>query len=179
MGKKRTPDLRDVMLVDGYNMIGSWPELVTLSRISLQEARDHLLNRLADYQAFSGRRVIVVFDAYRVPGLGGVFAQNQISVHFTKEKETADECIERFVHELTHRRRQIYVATSDSVEQHVAFGQGALRVSARELLIEIEHSKREVKTFIERDQPSNKRNPLESKMSADVLSKLEQMRRGK
>ncbi|GJM71536.1 hypothetical protein HMSSN036_37520 [Paenibacillus macerans] len=48
-------DLRDVLLVDGYNMIGGWPELAELSKRDLQEARDRLLERLADYQAFSGR----------------------------------------------------------------------------------------------------------------------------
>jgi hypothetical protein len=178
MGKKQKLDMRDVLLVDGYNMIGSWPQLVAMSRISLQEARDHLLNQLADYQAFSGRRVIVVFDAYKVPGLGGAFAQNKITVHFTKEKETADECIERFVHELMHRRRQIYVATSDSVEQHVAFGQGALRISARELLLELEQNKRDVKQYIDVDRPNSNRNPLEGKMKEDIRSKLEEWRRG-
>lgn len=179
MGKKQNPDFRDVLLVDGYNMIGAWPELVAMSRISLQEARDYLLNQLADYQAYSGRRVIVVFDAYKVPGLGGAFAQNKIAVHFTKEKETADECIERFVHELTHRRRQIYVATSDSTEQHVAFGKGALRISARELLIELDQSKLDVTKYIERDRPMSQRNAMEGKMKEDIRSKLEEWRRSK
>lgn len=63
-------DMRDVLLVDGYNMIGAWPELSALVQSGMQEARDRLLERLADHQAYSGRRVIVVFDAYRVPGLG-------------------------------------------------------------------------------------------------------------
>lgn len=124
-------DSRDVLLVDGYNMIGDWPELTRLAESGLEEARNRLLSRLADYQAFSGRRVIVVFDAYLVPGLGRSYSQSKVQIYFTKEKETADECIERLVRELSTRRRQIYVATSDMVEQHVIFGQGALRVSAR------------------------------------------------
>lgn len=171
--------MRDVLLVDGYNMIGSWPELVRMSRISLQEARDRLLDMLSDYQAFSGRMVIVVFDAYKVPGLGASFAQSKVKVHFTREKETADECIERYVQELMHRRRQIYVATSDAVEQHVAFGKGALRVSARELLIEVEQSKRDVKTYIHQDKPNMKKNPIDGKLSDDLRSIFEQWRRGK
>ncbi|MBU5443738.1 MULTISPECIES: NYN domain-containing protein [unclassified Paenibacillus] len=171
-------DVRDVLLVDGYNMIGSWPELVELARISLQDARDRLLERLAEYQAFSGRRVIVVFDAYKVPGLGASYVQSKVEIHFTKEKETADECIERFVRELSRRRRQIYVATSDSVEQHVAFGQGALRVSARELSIEIEQSRKEVKGMIERDGAVSHKNPLAGKLSPDIRNLFEKWRRG-
>lgn len=144
-------DWRDVLLVDGYNMIGGWPELAALSQIGMQEARDRLMDLLADYQAYSGRRVIAVFDAYRVPGLGRSFVQGKVQVFFTKEKETADECIERLVGEFSNRRRQIYVATSDFVEQHIIFAQGALRISARELHLEIEENQKQVKKLSNRE----------------------------
>ena len=170
-------DLRDVLLVDGYNMIGGWPELAKLSNTNMQEARDQLLERLANYQAFSGRRVIAVFDAYRVPGLGKSFSQSKVQVYFTREKETADECIERLVGELTHRRRQIYVATSDFIEQHVIFAQGALRISARELLIEVEDSEQDIQKMIEKDISKSTRNTLDGKLSPEVLKRFEQWRR--
>lgn len=170
-------DSRDVLLVDGYNMIGDWPELTKLAESGLEEARNRLLFRLADYQAFSGRRVIVVFDAYLVPGLGKSFTQSKVQIYFTKEKETADECIERLVRELSMRRRQIYVATSDMVEQHVIFGQGALRVSARELLIEVEQNEKELKKRLEEDQAKTRRNTLGGKLSPDVLKEFERWRR--
>ena len=170
-------DSRDVLLVDGYNMIGDWPELTKLAESGLEEARNRLLFRLADYQAFSGRRVIVVFDAYLVPGLGKSFTQSKVQIYFTKEKETADECIERLVRELSMRRRQIYVATSDMVEQHVIFGQGALRVSARELLIEVEQNEKELKKRMEEDQARTTRNTLGGKLSPDVLKEFERWRR--
>ncbi|WP_338707130.1 NYN domain-containing protein [Paenibacillus amylolyticus] len=170
-------DSRDVLLVDGYNMIGDWPELTKLAESGLEDARNRLLFRLADYQAFSGRRVIVVFDAYLVPGLGKSFTQSKVQIYFTKEKETADECIERLVRELSMRRRQIYVATSDMVEQHVIFGQGALRVSARELLIEVEQNEKELKKRLEEDQAKTTRNTLGGKLSPDVLKEFERWRR--
>ncbi|MCL6605845.1 MAG: NYN domain-containing protein [Paenibacillus sp.] len=170
-------DWRDVLLVDGYNMIGGWPDLAELSHSGMKEARDRLLDMLADYQAFSGRRIIAVFDAYRVPGLGRAFVQGKVQVYFTKEKETADECIERLVGELTHRRRQIYVATSDLVEQHVIFAQGALRLSARELRLEIEENQREVKKVIDSPGPRASRHALEDKLPPDVRNKLEDWRR--
>jgi predicted RNA-binding protein with PIN domain len=169
--------LRDVLLVDGYNMIGGWPSLAKLSQISMQEARDELLARLADYQAFSGRKVIAVFDAYRVPGLGKSFSQSKVQVYFTKEKETADECIERLVGELTRRSRQIYVATSDLIEQHVIFARGALRLSARELLIEVENSEQMIQKRIKEDQAKSTRNTLDGKLSPDIREIFERWRR--
>ena len=170
-------DWRDVLLVDGYNMIGGWPFLAELSKIGMNEARDVLLEKLSDYQAFSGLRVIVIFDAYRVPGLGKSFTQGKVQVYFTKEKETADECIERLVGELSHRRRKIYVATSDLMEQHIIFALGALRVSARELLTQVEQSEREVKRKIEEDQAKSNRNTLDNKLSPEVLKMFERWRR--
>lgn len=170
-------DWRDVLLVDGYNMIGGWPDLAELSHTSMKEARDRLLDMLADYQAFTGRRVIAVFDAYRVPGLGRAFVQGQIQVYFTKEKETADESIERLVGELSHRRREVYVATSDLVEQHVIFAQGALRLSARELRLEIEENQRQVKKAIDPRGSLSSRHALEDKLPPEVRNKMEDWRR--
>ncbi|BFH65472.1 ribosome-dependent mRNA decay endonuclease Rae1/YacP [Paenibacillus azoreducens] len=163
--------------MDGYNMIGAWPSLAKLSQISMQEARDELLGKLADYQAFTGRKVIAVFDAYRVPGLGKSFAQSKIQVYFTKEKETADECIERLVGELSLRSRKIYVATSDFIEQHVIFARGALRVSARELLIEVENCEKAIQNRIRHDHAPSKRNTLESKLKPDLREIFEKWRR--
>lgn len=170
-------DWRDILLVDGYNMIGGWPELAALSQAGMQGARDRLLDMLADYQAFSGLRVIAVFDAYRVPGLGRSFVQGKVQVFFTKEKETADECIERLVGEFTHRRRQISVATSDFVEQHVVFAQGALRISARELRLEIEENQKQVKKAIEPGSVSSTRHSLEDKLPPETRKRLEDWRR--
>ncbi|WP_136609094.1 NYN domain-containing protein [Paenibacillus dokdonensis] len=170
-------DLRDVLLVDGYNMIGAWPSLAKLSQISMQEARDNLLGKLADYQAFTGRKVIAVFDAYRVPGLGKAFAQSKIQVYFTKEKETADECIERLVGELSLRSRKIYVATSDFIEQHVIFARGALRLSARELLIEVENCEKAIQNRIRSDHASSTRNTLDSKLKPELREIFEKWRR--
>lgn len=167
----------DVLLVDGYNMIGAWPELSALKREKLEHARDRLLDMLSDYQSFAGLTVIVVFDAFKVPGLGAEVRHQQLHVVYTRERETADECIERLVGEWTSVRRNLYVATSDLVEQHVAFGRGALRLSARELRLEVLQSRTDIQVAIRRDAAA-KRNPLDAALSDEVHRKLEQMRRG-
>lgn len=167
-----------VLIVDGYNMIGAWPELTALAEHRLEDARDRLIEMLADYQAFTGMKVILVFDAHQVPGLGGKYRHYQVDVRYTKEKETADECIERLVSSRVGKRREVYVATSDYTEQRVTFGQGALRISARELLIEVRESRKKISTSL-REQSDTRRNPFDGKMSDELREIMEKWRRGK
>lgn len=169
--------MEEILIVDGYNMIGAWPELILLKDDRLEEARDRLIEMLADYHGFSGQRVILVFDAYRVPGLGASYKQHRLKIIYTKEKETADECIERLVRELSGRRRRIIVATSDLTEQHVAFALGALRMSARELLLEIENARTQVRKKLE-EPVERVSNPLEGRLSGEIQDILEKWRRG-
>lgn len=170
----------DVMLIDGYNMIGDWPELVKLKDIALEEARERLLDMLADYQGFTGMHMFVVFDAHLMTGKGSIYKQHGMTVVYTKEKETADECIERICADWINKRRNVYVATSDMAEQHVIFGQGALRMSARELLQEIKQNEKNIKVVIkDQDYDIQQRSVVEQRLSDDVRAKFEQMRRGK
>jgi hypothetical protein len=167
----------DCLIVDGYNIIGAWPELEKLKQERLESARDRLLDLLAEYQSYSGVKITVVFDAFRVPGAGASFRHHRLKVVFTREKETADECIERLVGEMKSVRRNVYVATSDQVEQTVAFGRGAFRVTARELQLAVEEGRREIERMIRREPPP-KRNPLGGVVSPDIQLRLERLRRG-
>ncbi len=169
--------MKEVLIVDGYNMIGAWPELSSLAKLSLEDARDRLVEYLADYQGFSGRKVILVFDAHQVPGKGKKYRQHRVDVRYTREKETADECIERLAADMARMRHHVYVATSDYTEQRVTFGQGALRISARELWIEINNSRREMEEVIERNKQPE-RNSFDAKISSDLMEILEKWRRG-
>lgn len=168
----------DILLVDGYNMIGAWPVLEKLKAIDLEEARDKLLDMLADYQGFTGMAVYIIFDAHQVPGLGATFKHHKLTIVYTKEKETADECIERMVVELYKKRRHLYVATSDLVEQHVAFAHGALRLSARELLIEIEQNRKQIELTL-MEETKSRRNTVDNSLSLEIRTQLERLRRGK
>ncbi|WP_409343435.1 NYN domain-containing protein [Paenibacillus sp. MBLB4367] len=170
--------MEEVLIVDGYNIIGAWPDLQRMKDLDLEEARDKLIGLLSDYQAFSGMRVIVVFDAHQVPGLGGKYTQHKLKVMYTKEKETADELIERLVNEWMARRRRIYVATSDMTEQNVIFGKGALRVPARELLVKVNESRKEVRRSIDSGRQTRK-NSVDDYLSEEAKSILEKWRRGK
>ena len=56
---------------------------------------------------------------------------------YTKEAETADQYIEKTVHEIG-KKYHVTVATSDRLEQVIILGQGGSRMSARELREEID-----------------------------------------
>mgnify|MGYP002511776972 CR=1 FL=1 len=167
---------KNILLVDGYNVIGAWAELREMKKERLEEARNLLIERMAEYKAYTGWRVIIVFDAYLTRGIESKLKQYDVEVLFTRENETADERIEKFVSELIERRVQIHVATSDYTEQWVIFAQGALRKSARELEIEMKNIMAsiagEVRNY-EEERPASK-----IQLSPEVKEQFERWRRG-
>ncbi|AGT30551.1 hypothetical protein M493_00790 [Geobacillus genomosp. 3] len=135
----------NILIVDGYNIIGAWPALRRLKEEGdLAAARDLLIDKMADYKGFTGDHVVIVFDAHLVQGNEKKYKHYDIDVIFTKEHETADERIERLAKTFMNARTKVYVATSDYTEQWTVFSQGALRKSARELLYEIETVERDI-----------------------------------
>lgn len=165
-----------ILVVDGYNIIGAWEELKRLKEKEIGQARDRLIEIMAEYQAYSGHKVIIVFDAYYVKGIASKLKQYKVDIIFTKEKETADECIERLIKKIKNIKTQVYVATSDYAEQRTIFGQGALRKSARELLIEISDTRREIEASIEMHK--NEQSTSKIRLNQEILEKFEKMRRG-
>ena len=109
-----------------------------------------LVSILSNYQGFRKCVVILVFDAYKVKGNpGSVQTVNGIKVVYTREAETADTYIERATYEL-RRERRVRVATSDSMEQVIILGHGAMRVSARTFHAEIEETEGQISALVER-----------------------------
>ncbi|MEA4923051.1 MAG: translation factor GTPase family protein [Eubacteriaceae bacterium] len=132
----------EYLLVDGYNLIFAWPELKSLADADFGGARDKLVDILCNYQGYTGCRLIVVFDAYKVSGgTGSVEHVHGIDVVYTKEAETADMYIERVTHQMGGRYR-VRVATSDGMEQMIILGHGAIRVSSRAFIEEIKQAEK-------------------------------------
>ncbi|RIU88988.1 NYN domain-containing protein [Oceanobacillus picturae] len=165
-----------VLVVDGYNIIGDWEELKQLKEKEIGQARDRLIELMAEYQAYSGHRVIVVFDAYYVRGITSKTKTFKVEVIYTKEKETADECIEKLVKTLKNVQTQVYVATSDYAEQRTIFGQGALRKSARELQIELKNIERDIEATIEQHKKVQSKSKIV--LNEEIMEKFEKWRRG-
>ena len=77
---------------------------------------------------------------------------------YTKEAETADQYIEKVVHEIG-RKYHVTVVTSDGVEQVVTLGQGGTLISAREFLEEVKENLKKCLREIAQEMEGNKREP--------------------
>ncbi|EMA6344625.1 NYN domain-containing protein [Bacillus cytotoxicus] len=168
--------MNDILIVDGYNIIGAWKDLKKLRDVDLQASRDALIDKMADYQGYTGTKVMIVFDAYTVQGIEKKMKQSRVEVIFTRKNQTADEKIEQLASELRNINTQVYVATSDYTEQWVIFGQGALRKSARELELEVQAMEQQVRH--ETKATKEKQPAMRTIFSKDITEKLEKLRRG-
>lgn len=131
----------EYLIVDGYNIIFAWDELKDLAKTNIDSAKDRLKDLLCNYQGYKGCKAMVVFDGYRVKGNTGSYVRYfDLEVVHTKQDETADMYIERMVHDIASKYK-VTVATSDGLEQLTILGQGALRMSASALHMEMERIK--------------------------------------
>lgn len=168
--------MKPLLLVDGYNVIGAWGR-VQREGLTFEEAREALIHLLSDYAGYSGQEVVVVFDGYK----SGRKQRSEdrvsgVRVVFTMQGETADNYIEA-VCDKTPRYREVRVATSDGVEQTVTMGRGAVRISSRELLIELTHVRRTGHAAHAQNGP--RRNTVDGQLPEHVREALEKMRRQK
>ena len=152
--KPKEPE-KEYLLVDGYNIIFAWEDLNELAKVNIEGARNKLMDILCNYQGYKKCTLILVFDAYKVEGgQGSVQKYHNIHVVYTKEAETADQYIEKTVHEIG-KKYHVTVATSDALEQVIILGQGADRLSGRNLREEIQRMKEEIREdYIEKQKKS-------------------------
>jgi small GTP-binding protein len=148
---KPVPTGPEYLLVDGYNIIFAWDELKDVARVSLDDAREKLINLMANYQGYKKCRLILVFDAYKVKGNpGAVEKRGDLTIVYTKEAETADSYIEKATYELAPNNR-VRVATSDGLEQVIILGHGALRQSAQAFRLEVAQVTGEISQVVEKN----------------------------
>ena len=167
--------MKPLLLVDGYNIIGAWPQAVHAGW-TIEEARDRLLRAMQDYAGYTGTEVVLVFDGHlsdrRQRSMERV---GDVSCVFTRQGETADHYIEATAAQ-TPRYRALQVATSDATEQTVVLGRGATRLSARELLGEMAEVRGRGKRA-HAAPPTVQRNTLEARLTPAQREVLERMRR--
>ena len=143
--KKNAEPIREYLLVDGYNILYASSELQDLAQTDLKAARDRLMDILSNFQGYRRETVILIFDAYKVAGgQERVLQYHNLNIVYTREAETADQYIEKAVHDLSGKHR-VTVATSDAVEQVIIYGQGAMRLSARDFWSEVSATEQKIR----------------------------------
>ncbi len=137
-------------VVDGYNVIFDWDELRALADRDLSAARERLMDTLCGWAAFTRTQVVLVFDGYKVPGsLGEKLDYRGIHVVYTKERETGDMYIERFLQQVG-KNDHVRVVTSDGLIQLSAVRTGVMRMSSAEFGRQVAEASDQIQAFIAR-----------------------------
>ena len=138
------PPRQSAIIVDGYNIIFAWEELNALAQHDLDAARRRLCDILSSFAGFKKCYLVLVFDGWKVKGNPGEKeAFHNIQVVYTKENQTADAYIESLADQIG-RNYAVRVATSDALVQISSLRSGVLRMSARELFLEVEAARKEM-----------------------------------
>ena len=174
----KKPEEEEYLLVDGYNIIFAWEELRELSKVTIDGARQKLMDILCNYQGYKKCTLILVFDAYKVTGnTGEAIDYHNIHVVYTKEAETADQYIEKLAHKIG-RQYNVTVATSDGLEQLIIYGQGCHLMSARDLKEEVAWANEQIREEKAKLEKSGK-NYLFHGADEELAAYLEDVRLGR
>jgi predicted RNA-binding protein with PIN domain len=119
------------LILDGYNLVGASKRYATRSTGSLDESRELLVNDALKAAGWTGRQLIVVFDAARSPepDRTELRAEGAVRVIYSASKESADDVIERLVGSLDG---PVTVCTADFALQRAVLARGAARSTPRE-----------------------------------------------
>lgn len=172
-----------ILLVDGYNIIGTWCWLKKIrDQNGLEHARDSLIESLINYTGYKALDAKIVFDSHyqKTPSYEEKHGKS-VSVHYTSYSETADTYIEKFCASFTRRNPEIdtriIVATSDQAQRHTVVGYGAQWLSAQALAQEIDSTKTKEKSNFRSRQKSQRRFLFNS-LDVNTQQALAQMRFG-
>ena len=168
-----------LVFVDGYNVLNSWPNLKNDKEYTFDGTREKLIDIMHNYGSYSDCKVIIVFDGYKVSGNREKREDinKNLTIVFTKDGQTADAYIEKEVHSLG-RKYEVYVVTSDWMEQQTIFQRGAVRMSSLEFYNEVMGTEKTIRIKAEKIKNPNK-NHLQDNIDNEILKKLEDMRRSK
>jgi|GEM_PF-102709 len=177
LSPKRGQRNSQCLIVDGYNILAQLWQAPLKDIENLEDARQTLLEQLAEYQAFTGEQVYLVFDAYHTSQAARELRWRAVHVIYTAPRETADQRIERLVYELRLTYHNITVASSDVAEQQVAFGGGGLRIPAKELLRRMEAAKAQIESSVETHKQSRHNSRIGDMVKQDLARIFENWRR--
>lgn len=169
---------KKILIVDGYNIINAWDKLKeVLQKEGLEESRKKLNQIMSEYANFTGQFVIVVYDAYRVKSNEDrIYSRKNMKIIYTKEKQTADSYIEKFITEFGNKRYlEITVATDDSAERQIVIGKGGNRITSVQLKVDIQNSRKKLQKSINTTKPT-KINSIKNIIEQETLQKLKQIK---
>ena len=84
-----------IYFFDGYNLMYSVEEIKKIADGDLISARDKVIDIVSDFQGYTGKTCVLVFDAYRNNvSIPVITKQYNLEIVYTKMNQTADTYIE-------------------------------------------------------------------------------------
>ena len=159
------------LVLDGYNVVGALDRYRTANTGSLDASRELLVNDALKAAGWTGRRIIVVFDAHGGPDpeRTEIRAGGAVRVLYSAPGESADDVIERLLGSLDGPAT---VYTGDFALQRTALARGVTRATPRELAALLDELPA---TTSSPDVP--RRSRIADRLSPETLRKLEEIRR--
>ena len=157
------------LILDGYNLIGALERYRIAGTID--GARELLINDALKAAGWTGRPLILVFDAHRSPEpeRAELRAGGAVRVIYSAPGESADDVIERL---LSNLEVSATVYTADFALQRTALARGSTRATPREfanLLDEL--------PAVTRNPNVPRKTRIADRLSLETLRRLEEIRR--
>lgn len=167
--KKEFDDKR-LIIVDGHNFIFNFFKSGKLNNEKIEYLKEKLVNDLVWYKSLKSCDLIVVFDAAKSSNpQRSMYIADGVEVIHSRKNETADDVIEELA--ISKKGyREIFVVTSDYLQQKVVFKKNVYRKSVREFNAELRDFKRRIReTVIGQDRnASGKFFPLKNKLKINM-----------
>ncbi|MBR3296051.1 MAG: TetM/TetW/TetO/TetS family tetracycline resistance ribosomal protection protein [Clostridia bacterium] len=145
------PNKKRYVFIDGYNLLFADEELKTVAKTNIDAARNRLIDMMADYEAYTGIEVVVVFDAYlNSEQTEKRFSDNGVEVIYTDYTVTADAYLEKMANEIG-KNDYVKVVSSDNLVRMGVFGSGVTCSSCRLFLEEFRKTRRDIIEFLEKN----------------------------
>ncbi len=139
-----------IYLIDGYNLLHTLKEY---KEEDFSLLRDKVVDMVCDFAGYINGECVLVFDAYKTEEKRSrIIKHDNITIIYTKNKQTADEYIENKSKELNENYKVI-VVTSDYLEQIRVFANGASRMSSREFIERYDNFRQDKKTLHKPNRP--------------------------
>ncbi len=159
------------LILDGYNIIGATERYSTRVTGGLDDSRELLVNDALKAAGWTGREIIVVFDAHRgsEPERTELRGGGAVRVVYSAPGESADDVIERLLGNLDGPAT---VYTADFALQRTALARGVSRATPREFAAILDEL-----PALTRSPGGPRRSRISDRLPPEVLRRLEEIRR--
>ncbi len=159
------------LILDGYNLVGALDRYGTRTTGSLDASRELLINDALKATGWTGRQIILVFDAHGSPEpqRSELRAGGAVRVIYSAPGESADDIIERL---LANLDGSATVYTADFALQRSTLASGSVRATPQEFADLIDEL-----PAVTRTPEGRRRSRISDRLSPETLRKLEEIRR--